>query len=211
MAPDEDEEPISDWLRQLPNGDSLAQNHIYRTYARKLRKYAREKLGNVPLVDSDEEDVVTQVMASLFARLRDPNAKQPGDRKELWKLLLTMTRRRSIVATRYKLAQRRSNSTKPKAGPGGNPLAAADALDQSAHPQPDPQQAFIAAEKFLALLAALDDQKSRQIALMKLANYSNQEIANKLQCSERTVERRISQMRTQLMAKYGRRDPEDKA
>jgi DNA-directed RNA polymerase specialized sigma24 family protein len=45
------------------------------------------------------------------------------------------------------------------------------------------------------LLDALDDDQLRHIALLKLEGYTNQEIAVKLDCVERTVERKLERIR----------------
>jgi len=50
-------------------------------------------------------------------------------------------------------------------------------------------------EQFQQLLGRLGDQVLREVALLKLDGYSNEEIAEKLQCGLRTVERRLRTIR----------------
>ena len=57
--------------------------------------------------------------------------------------------------------------------------------------EPTPELAAMAAEQCERLLDALPDDEFRTIAAWKLEGYTNDEIAEKIPCSVRTVERKL--------------------
>ena len=58
-----------------------------------------------------------------------------------------------------------------------------------------PDAAALAAEQFGLLLNSLKDEQLRRIALAKMEGYGNEEIAESLGTSLRTVERRLATIR----------------
>lgn len=64
-------------------------------------------------------------------------------------------------------------------------------VDSIAGHEPTPEFAVEVAETCDALLASLPDDNSRKIALLKLENYTADEIAAKLGCTRRTVQRKL--------------------
>jgi DNA-directed RNA polymerase specialized sigma24 family protein len=65
---------------------------------------------------------------------------------------------------------------------------------------PTPEMATIAAEECQRLLSILPDDVLRQVAQLKLEGYTNEEIADRLQCAPRTVERRLHRIRDRWSA-----------
>jgi DNA-directed RNA polymerase specialized sigma24 family protein len=49
-------------------------------------------------------------------------------------------------------------------------------------------------------LEALDHPELRQIALWRLEGYTNREVADRLDCTERSVERRLERIRSRWRA-----------
>lgn len=60
---------------------------------------------------------------------------------------------------------------------------------------PTPEFAAIVVEEFEELLGKLDDESLRTIALYKFEGYTNDEIAEKLDCVSRTVARKLERIR----------------
>ena len=60
---------------------------------------------------------------------------------------------------------------------------------------PSPEMVLMMAESFERLLAHLGDGQLREIAVGKLEGFSNGELAERLDCSERTIERRLHLIR----------------
>ena len=68
-------------------------------------------------------------------------------------------------------------------------------IEQILGHEPTPELANMMAENCEALLSSLDDDSLRDIALLKLEGYTNEEIAAKLECVSRTVERKLERIR----------------
>jgi DNA-directed RNA polymerase specialized sigma24 family protein len=68
-------------------------------------------------------------------------------------------------------------------------------LDEVIGTEPTPDFAVLIAEQFDHLLRLLPDDELRLIARLRLEEHTNTEIAARLQCSERTVERKLALIR----------------
>ena len=60
---------------------------------------------------------------------------------------------------------------------------------------PTPEFAAMVAEEFDRLLAALDDEDLRRVALWRMEGFTVDEIADRLGCARRTVARRLDLIR----------------
>jgi len=60
---------------------------------------------------------------------------------------------------------------------------------------PTPEMGVLAAEECQRLLSLLPDDSLQEIALAKLEGYTNEEIAERLHCAPRTVERKLGKIR----------------
>jgi DNA-directed RNA polymerase specialized sigma24 family protein len=63
-------------------------------------------------------------------------------------------------------------------------------------PDPTPELAAQVSEECRRLLDMLDDETLRSVAIWKLEGYSNHEIACKLECVDKTVERKLRTIRS---------------
>ena len=104
---------------------------------------------------------------------------QLADRDDLWRLLAKMTVRKAIDLRR----RRRPAAADP------------DAVDDLFSREPDPEVAAEMAETFDRLLAQLGDPRLREIALWKVEGHTNADIAARLGCAERSVERKLHRIR----------------
>jgi DNA-directed RNA polymerase specialized sigma24 family protein len=87
-------------------------------------------------------------------------------------------------------------------GKGGSPapgsaetLLGLPGVEQIADRRPPPDLEVLANETIEHLLRRLDNPQLRSIAVWKWEGYSNEEIADKLHCVLRTVERRLQLIR----------------
>src|SRR5581483_11439827 len=109
-----------------------------------------------------------------------------ADRQELWRLLMTLTARKATHLVRDQGRLKR----------GGGAAAEPDAdLDAVVGDEPTPSFAVQLAEEFQRQMDRLGDPGLRAIAVAKLEGYTNEEIAGRLDCAPRTVERKLRLIR----------------
>jgi len=190
------------WLSGLKRGDPRAIEQIWREYYDKLMRLIKGRLGNAPLRDADEEDIALSALNSFYDGVQAGRFPQLDDRDNLWKVLVTIACRKTNTFRDRSRAQKR----------GGGDLRGESVFEmgddsgragiqQVLGREPTPQVAAMIAETFQALLSALDDSTLQAIATHKMEGFTNDEIAVRLGCTTRTVERRLDRIR-QRWAKH---------
>jgi DNA-directed RNA polymerase specialized sigma24 family protein len=111
------------------------------------------------------------------------------DRSDLWRLLATITVRK---ACHYLRDEARRNGQRAT---GTATQLLGRELDNICESRPSPDVAVQMADDVDWLLRCLQDSDLQAIAIWKLEGYTNHEIAAKMQCSRRTVERRVGLIR----------------
>ena len=186
---------ISHWINQIKHGDSLAANRIWKHYFDRLVRSVRQRLYGQNRAVSDEEDIVLSVFDSFYAAVEKGRFPDLSDRDDLWRLLLTMSARKIIDKRRHDQRQRR----------GGN--VAVHSLDGDADDsvfietigsEPSPEMVLMMQESVEQFFSHLGVGQLQDLAGAKLEGYSNAEIAERLGCSERTIERRLHLIREKL-------------
>lgn len=199
-----EQEQITDWLHRLAAGDPDAAHAIWQSYFDKLINHARVKLRNMPCRAFDEEDVVLSAMQSFFEGMRQGKFSSLGNREELWKLLLTITARKAHGQRRRSLRSKRGSGQVRGESIFGHadPQERAFGIDDVLGEEPSPELAAMMVENTQQLLALLDDETLRQVAVLRLEGYTNDEIAVKFGCARRTVERKLERIRA-LWSEHG--------
>jgi DNA-directed RNA polymerase specialized sigma24 family protein len=177
------------WLDRLKAGDrSQAVEQLWQAYFGKLVDLARRHLRTRPRAVADEEDAALSAFDSFVRAAQAGRFPQLNDRNDLWQLLMVITVR--------KLSDQRVAEACLKRGGGKviHSLAAEGGIEPGSS-EPDPSEAILLAEEAELRLSALDEPQLRQIALWKLAGYSNREVAEKLDRAEPTVERKLRRIR----------------
>lgn len=194
------DDPITHWIEELKAHDSRAVELIWREYYEKLVKRARLKLGSMPRRDHDEEDVALNAMYSFLRGVEKGRFPQLEDRDDLWRILLTITARK--VSRRY----RRHFSAKRGQGTvrgesvfmNANDLEHGAGIAEALGDEPSPELAAEIGDTYEEMLGRLgDDAMLRQIVALKLEGFTNAEIAEQLDCTTRTIERKLQRIREQ--------------
>jgi RNA polymerase sigma factor (sigma-70 family) len=177
----EESESITRLIRAAQDGSSSAVRPLLSAYFDRLVRLAGQRLRKLPGLASDEEDLALRSFHSVYQRLRDP--VRPLDlagRGDLWRLLATRTISRAIDLIRRR---------RPAEVPGGEDVA------QLLTREPSPEEAAELADDCRCLLESLQEPELRQIALWKVEGYTHEEIAERLDCVPRTIERKVSRIR----------------
>ncbi len=186
---------VTRWINLVKGGDSAAANQIWRHYFDRLVGSVRRRLYGQNRAISDEEDIVLSVFDSFYAAAEKGRFPDLADRDDLWSLLLTMSTRKVIDKRRHDQRQRR----------GGN--VAIHSLDadeddsiivEAIGNEPSPDMVLMMQESVEQLFSHLGVGQLQDLAGAKLEGYSNAEIANRFECSERTIERRLHLIREKL-------------
>ena len=181
---------VSHWLDLLQGGDAAAAQPLWERYFQRLVGLARRKLQGAARQVADEEDVALSAFDSFCRSARDGRFPQLGDRDDLWRLLVLVTARKASHLRRDQGRQKRGGGV--QRAEGDNEAAA---LEEVLGREPSPQFAAEVAEEYRRLLAGLGDPDLEAVALWKMEGYENAEIAAKLGCAPRTVERRLQLIR----------------
>jgi len=187
------EHSITKRLAELRKLDPAAVHQAWEAFFGRLCRVANRRLGAGRAHAASGEDVALSAFASVCRRL--DQYPQITTRTDLWRLLVTVTERKAwkLLRAENRLkrgggkildesALRRGGASK---APGMAELAAAE-----------PSPSFIASmtETVRSMFEALDPQ-ARRVAQWKLEGDTNEEIANKLQRSVATVERKLKLIR----------------
>jgi RNA polymerase sigma factor (sigma-70 family) len=120
----------------------------------------------------------------------------PPIRDALWKLLVTITLRKARNTAKKHTRDRRDIAREQTMADRDESGSAQWALEQMDAAGPSPAEAVLLNEALERRLEALADPELRKIALWRLEGYTNREIADQLDCTERSVERRLERIRS---------------
>jgi DNA-directed RNA polymerase specialized sigma24 family protein len=185
------------WIQRLKSGDADAARRLWEDYFSRLVSFAQRKLRDAPRRAADEEDVALSAINSFCARAATGQFPQLNDREDLWRLLLTITARKASHQVRDGRREKRGHGRVR----GESAFVRAGALDEGvgideiADTEATPAFAAEMADELQRLLASLDDESVREVAVLKLQGFANEEIAAELHCGLRTVERRLRGIR----------------
>lgn len=191
-------EEVTQWIVKLSDGDTQAAQQLWNTYFDKLARFARHKLEGMPCRAADEEDVALSAMHSFCRGLAEGRFQRLEDREDLWKLLVTITARKATAQRRRHFAEKRGGGHVRGESvfvgvPGEDPSHAG--IGEVLGSEPTPELANMVAEDCRYLLEALGDASLRQVALLTLEGYTTTEIAQRLNCVRRTIERKLERIR----------------
>jgi DNA-directed RNA polymerase specialized sigma24 family protein len=185
---------ISHWISELKAGDPQAAQPLWEGYCRRLVGLARSKLAGTPRGAADEEDVALSAFDSFCRGAQRQRFPQLADRDDLWHLLVVITARKALRLAEQERAQKRGGGkvwgeTEMRGGSEGDQLA------QVVGNEPTPEFAAEVAEECRRLLDCLGEADLRAVALWKMEGYTTEEIATRLGCVPRTVERKLRVIR----------------
>jgi len=195
------------WIQRLGNGDSQAAEHLWEAYFGKLVQLARRKLEGVALRSADEEDIALSAMYSFYRGMKEHKFSWVVDRNDLWKLLVTITARKACGQKRQHFTQKRGGgrvqgeSFFEHGKSDGDDLG--DGIAAVLGREPTPEIAAGVAETCQNMLDKLGDERLREIAVMTLEGATATDIAEKLGCVRRTIERKLERIREIWAKEYG--------
>jgi len=166
---------------------------LWSHYYDRMVRVARGRLGDKPHPALSSQDIVQIAFSEFCLQAEEGRFPELLDREGLWKLLVVIINRKAREQIRNQNRDKRGG----QAGLGRLDESVADldsALPDRAAAAPDANLLF---QELLDRLPEKPAEVSlRDIALLALEGYTNEEIAAKLNSRLRTIERKLGIIRT---------------
>ena len=194
MADVDTGDSVTMWIESLKAGDADAAAKLWRRYFEAMVRLCQAdsawRRGPWPtrrMRPSTPSTASSAARCGPYPRL--------DDRDDLWRLLVIITERKALDQAQHERREKRGGGrvigmTSPgdAVHPGGGTALIADAM-------PTPEFAAMIADECRNLLGKLRDDSLRQVALLRMEGYTNEEVADRLGCSLRTIARKIELIR----------------
>jgi DNA-directed RNA polymerase specialized sigma24 family protein len=192
---DENGDSITVWIASLKSGDRDAAQKLWQRYFTALVRLARDRLRGAPRAMADEEDAALSAFDSFFRGAACGRYPRLDDRNDLLRLLVVITERKVIDQVKRERRQKRGGG-KNRSAPGSVDADHSQReMARVAGAEPTPEFAALVADECRRLLTGLRDDSLRTVALLRMEGYTNDEIAQRLGCSLRTVARKLDLIR----------------
>ncbi len=194
-----EESSVSQWIEDLKAGSVSAAEKLWRRYYTRIVRLAQRELNGAPRRTADEDDVAQLAFYDLCEGAREQRFAALHGRDSLWRLIATITKCKAHNQMKAARCKKRAKEVGESALPDSGASDQEGGLNAIAGPLPVPDVAARMTESVEELLSLLDKAgehlQLRAIALARLEGFDNQEIAQQLGLSQRTVERRVQMVR----------------
>ena len=187
---------VTGWIEELKSRNPDAQQKIWERFVLRLERFANRILHQHGCRSIEAEDVVSISFASFFFRTPD-DFRKLVNRNDLWKLLVVMAERRVIDQVRKELTFKRGNrnTISESDSKAFNKNSVFDLSEVACDPGPTPDMEAMLSEELEYRLDSLGDDVLKAIAVFKMNDLQNQEIAAKIGIGLRSVERKLAEIR----------------
>jgi RNA polymerase sigma factor (sigma-70 family) len=195
----ESQNSLADSLSELLEVAPQTAEEIWREFFPRMIRLAKKRLADLPNRMCDEDDVVQSAMNSFFRGQAAGKFEQLDSKDEMWRLLATITARKTIKHRRMHYSKKRGGGVVR----GESIFGTLATDDQSASAglagMRDARTTPETTEEILrtcdSLLTMLPDEKYRRTAVLRLEGYSNAEIAAEMNCSVARTKQRLQRIR----------------
>ena len=166
--------------QQWRQGESTSLGQLIERFRPRLLALANSTFGGrIPRI-ADAEDALQSAMISFWGQVEEGKFDEQLDRDDLWNLLGLITVRKAIKLNSREKAQKR----------GAGNVVTGVPLEEIVCDGADASLDVLCSE-----LLEMLDADVRAFALLRLMGHKNREIADRLDCTERTVERKLQLVR----------------
>jgi DNA-directed RNA polymerase specialized sigma24 family protein len=183
---------ITGWIDQLCDGNQQAAEELWQFISVRLHDFAKRKLDSQTRRQYDENDAANSAFHSLCRSLEEGRSTAEN-RDALWGLLAVITSRKISAHRRYLNRQKRGGGT--VSGESGFDEFGDAGINAIGSQQQTPDVLAEVSESCAQLLDALPDETMKKIVLLKFQGAKNEEVADELKCTRRTIERKLERIR----------------
>ena len=184
----ERKEPLTELLQQAARGERAALDRIFALLYPDLRRIAHARLR---VQDRGARVETTALVHESFLRFVEASELMLADRKHFFAYAAKTMRNIIIDSAREQLAQRRG---------GGRAAVRLDTALAGSLAAAEGEASLLAVDDALRALEALDPSLAQIVEMRYFAGYSEAEIAELTEQSERTVRRQWEKARAFLLA-----------
>lgn len=192
---DSDSNPgsISVAIAGIGADDDHAATDLWNRYFQRLGTYAKKKIFPRLLRHFDEDDIANSTFMALVKGLRESRFDKVTNRDELWQMMTIIASRKIANATKFFDRQKRGGG-KVKGESVFGESGIYSVADMVSHVFSENE--YDQFEKICdELLCGISDERTRQVAVLRLQGYSIAEIAEKLGVAPRTIDRELALIR----------------
>ena len=183
---------VTAWIDQLADGNTDAAEELWQHISQRLSEFARLRLDAHTRRCYDEHDAANSAFHSLCRGLAEGRIAAEN-RDSFWGLLAVITSRKITAQRRYLNRQKRGGGmVRGDSGFAGFGVAGIDGIDGN-HQTPD--MVAEASEACSLLVDALPNDMMKRIVLLKFQGVPNPDVARELNCTERTIQRKLEGIR----------------
>lgn len=184
---------VSRHLVDARKGSTDAIQRICDRYYERLAAIARQKLGTFPKRVADEYAIANEVLHEFYQRSQRGDFSGVSSRGDLMSLLVRLTHDKVVDEVRRLSAQKRGNArTRGHSIFTGNDRGEFDNF-RGAYETPSTRQILV--QQMQEILDRLPDETMRAVLTLRADGCTNDEIAQELNVSVATVERKRRRIR----------------
>lgn len=184
---------ISNWLHELKHGNPDGAQAIWERYFVRLVNLARERIRDRAFVLQDEEDVALSVLNRFCRAAQEGRVPDITNRNGLWYLLAKMTAQKLVDRNRYQTAMCRT----PHDGDGRE----GGSVEYVIGDTPSPEFGMMMGDALQSLFKSLQKKPQlRRVLIERMEGRSNEEIADAMGYSRRTVQQMVKEIQDKLLS-----------
>jgi len=191
---------VSILISKVKEGDEESVRELWNRYSGALVRSAQSRMNKQVAAKVDSEDLAQSVFFAIYRGAVEDKFDQLNDRAGFWTLVLAITRRKAVDRIRKLTAAKRGGEAALRASQGSLGDSGDNLVDRAPSREVDPQVEVECNDLLKALTEQLDAEDASgmltNVAMSRIAGLSVKEIASELERTERTVERKLSLIRS---------------
>jgi len=189
------DDSVTRWLHELKRGNRDAARELWERYAHRMNQVGRGRLRHARHGGFDEEDVTLSAFENFCRAVRGGRYQDLEGGESLWQILATFTLRKANDRLKGETAEKRGGNDRESTGTRTFLGGGDSRLEKLPTRETGPETAAIIADECSRLFMILDDPDLETLVLLKLDGFTNDEAAEQLGYTRRTIQRMLNNVR----------------